>query len=170
MKKQGFTLIELLIYISIFIILLSVVTLFSITFIKSVNKNYIKKEVAGGTYSAMKTMLYEIKMAKNVYVPTSNFDIHPGQLSLETTKNTPDGENLTYVDFYLDNEGRLYIKKEGQNPEYLFSENLRVSDLEFSYLSSASESIKINLTVMYNTDNPDYQFVYTLQSTGTIRN
>jgi len=168
-KEEGFTLLELLIYISIFIILIAVITLFSVTLIKSVNKNYIKKEVAGSAYTAMKTMLYEIKMAKDVYAPTSVFNAYPGQLSLETTQDTPDGENTTYVDFYLDNNGKLCVKREGRDTEYLISENLKVSNLDFEYLSSVSKSVRINLTVLYDTSNPEYQYLYTLTSTGTIR-
>lgn len=168
-KKNGFTLLELLIYVGIFIILISIITLFSVTLIRSVNKNYIKKEVAGSAYTAMKTMLYEIKAAKDVYVPTSVFDINPGQLSLETAQDTPEGENTTYVDFYLDNNGKLCVKREGKDAEYLISENLKVSNLDFEYLSSVSNSIRINLTVLYDTFSPEYQYSYTLTSTGTIR-
>ncbi len=168
-KNRAFSLLEFVVYIGVLIILISVITLFSATLIKSLNKNRIKKEVNQGAYMAMKTMLYEIRAAKTVYVPTSKFNVHPGQLSLETSKDVPSGEIKTYVDFYVDENSRLYFKKEGREPILILSENLRVSDLEFEYLSSISESVKINLIVGYNTANPEYQYLYRLTSSATVR-
>jgi type II secretory pathway pseudopilin PulG len=167
--KNGFSIIEVLFYISIFVILISVVTLFAATFIKSVNKNHIKKEVAQGAYAAINNIIYEIENAENVYLPTSVFGVHPGQLSLKTTQKLPEEEQITYIDFYLDNNNRLYIKREGGEAMLLTSENLRVTDLEFQYLASPSESIRISLTVDYDISDPDYQYSYSLISSGAIR-
>ena len=95
-NKKGFTLLELLVYIAIFAILIITITLFAIAFIKTTAKSRIKKEVSLGTYSAMKAMVYEIKRANHVYTPTSVFDSSSGQLSLETSQELPDGEDITY--------------------------------------------------------------------------
>jgi len=169
MKSKGFTLIELLVYIAIFAILLTTISLFAIAFIKSTAKSRIKKEVSYSTYSAMKTMLYEIKRANRVYTPTSVFDNPSGQLSLETSQELPAGEEITYLDFYLDSDNKLYIKREGQNPRLLISENLKITNLEFEHLASASESVRINLTIQYDTTAPEYQYSYSLSSSGSIR-
>lgn len=169
MKSRGFTLIELLVYMAVFAMLLTTISLFTIAFIKSTAKSRIKKEVSYGTYSAMKTMLYEIKRANSVYTPTSVFDSHSGQLSLETSQALPPDEEITYVDFYLDNNSKLYIKREGQNPQLLISESLKITNLEFERLASASESIRINLTVEYDTPIVEYQYSYNLSSSGSIR-
>lgn len=168
-KNKGFSLLELLLYMGIFIILISVITFFSTTLIKSLNKNSVKKEVVQGTYAAMRIMLYEIKAAEEIYIPTSEFEIHPGQLSLKTKKNLSDGEEITYVDFYLDENNHFYIKRESQEPALLVSDNLRVNNLELEYLSSVSESVRIHLTIGYNTINPEYQYLYTLTSSATTR-
>lgn len=167
--EKGFSLVEVLFYISIFVVLIGIVTLFAATLIKSINKNYIKKEVVRGTYSAINNMIYEIENSDNVYVPASIFDFHPGQLSLKTTQKPPVGEQYTYVDFYLDNNNRFYIKREGREPQSLMSENLRVVNLEFQRLASSSESIRISITVDYNTSDPEYQYSYSLISSGSIR-
>lgn len=169
-NKKGIALVELLVYIAIFAILIVSITLFAIAFIKTTTKSRIKKEVSLGTYSALKTMVYEIKRANSVYTPTGVFDSHPGQLSLETSQELPDGEEITYVDFYLDNDSKkLYIKREGQNPQLLISENLKVTNLEFEHLASSLESVRINLTLEYDTSASEYQYSYSLSSSGSIR-
>lgn len=167
--RQGFTLIELLIYLAIFAVLITTISVFSITTIKTIRRGQIRKEVVSAAYSAMKTMLYEIKSASNVYNPTSVFNGHPGQLSLQTTEYLPEGENLTYIDFYLDNNNKLYLKKEGYNPQILISDKLDITNLEFEYLASSSELVKIDLTIIYNTFNPEYQYSYSLTSSAGIR-
>lgn len=169
MKSKGFTLVELIIYIAIFAILITTITLFAVAFIKSTAKSRIKKEVSLGAYSAMERMIYEIKRANNVYVPTSVLDAYHGQLSLATTHEPPNDETTTYIDFYLDSDNKLYIKRENQNPQLLISENLKITNLEFEHLASASESVSINLTVEYDTPVAEYQYSYNLSSSGSIR-
>lgn len=168
-KKQGFTLIELLLYLGIFIIIITTLSSFAITFIKAVHKSQIKKEVSLGAYSAMKTIIYEIKTAKNIYNPTSIFDFNPGQLSIETTNNLPTGEQITYIDFYIDDDDRLYLKRENQESQVLISEDLRIDNLQFEYIASSPESIRISITVAYDTNNPEYQYSYNLNSAASIR-
>ncbi len=169
MHGRGFTLVELLMYFGMFVILITAITTFSIISIKTIRKNQIKKEVVSATHSAMRTMLYEIKAATGVYNPTSKFDINPGQLSLQTIQDLPAGENLTYADFYIDSNNNLYLKRENSASQILISDKLKISNLEFKYLSSSTESIKINLTIEYNSSNPEYQYSYDLTSSANIR-
>ena len=126
MKSKGFTLIELIVYVAVFAILITTITLFAIAFIKTTAKNRIKKEVVLGAYSAINSIIYEIKRANNIYTPTSVFNNISGQLSLETSQDLPSGEEITYLDFYLDSDNKLYIKREGQNSQLLISENLKI--------------------------------------------
>ncbi|MFH1129389.1 MAG: hypothetical protein V1686_01480 [Patescibacteria group bacterium] len=167
--RQAFTIIELLMYLSVFVILITVITVFAITSIKTVHKNQTKKEVSSAAYSIMRLMLLEIKTATSVYNPTSLFNTNLGQLSLETTTGLPVGERLSYVDFYFDDNNDFYLKRDGQEPQLLISDKLKVTSLEFLYIASISESIKINLTVEYNTTNPEYQFSYNLSSMAVTR-
>lgn len=168
-NKRGFTLIELLVYIAIFSILITTITLFAISFTKATTRNRIKKEVSLGTHAALKTIIYEIKRANSVYSPTSVFNSSPGQLTLETSQVLPGGEQITYIDFYLDSDSKLYIKRENQNPQLLISENLKVINLEFEHLALDSESVRINLTLEYDTSVSEYQYFYSLSSSGSIR-
>ncbi len=169
MKSKGFTIVELLVYIAIFAILMTTITLFAISFVKSTTKSRIKKEVSMGTYSAMKAIVYELKRANSVYTPTSILNSHPGQLSLETSQELPDKEQITYVDFYLDSDNKLYVKRENQDPQLLISENLKVTNLEFEHLADSSEAVRIDLTLEYDTFASEYQYSYNLSSSGSIR-
>lgn len=168
-NSKGFTLIELLIYISIFVILISSLTVFAISFTEMNARSRIKKEISLATYSAMRAMIYEMKRANAVYMPTSRFDVHPGQLSLETDYNLPTDEKTTYLDFYLDNDNRLYLKKEEEKPQLLIPKEFKVTNLEFRRTASSSDSLLINLTLEYDVPLTEYQYTYSLQSSGTIR-
>ena len=169
MKSKGFTLIELIVYVAVFAILITTITLFAIAFIKTTAKNRIKKEVVLGAYSAMNSIIYEIKRANNIYTPTSVFNNISGQLSLETSQGLPSGEEITYLDFYLDSDNKLYIKREGQNPQILISENLKVTNLEFEHLDSTIDSVQINLTAEYDATVSEYQYSYSLSSSASLR-
>lgn len=152
--NKGFTLIEMLLYTG----LLSFVSVLVVAFIYWTIQTQIKArsqiEVINNFRQAMEVMAKEIKSSERVYMPTSAFDSVPAQLSLETTKDLPSGENITYVDFYL-YQGRLFMKKEGMPPFPLTSEQVRVTDLTFSHFSSLTNpdapfSVRINLEVSMN--------------------
>ena len=117
----------------------------------------------------MSSIIYEIENADDIYVPTSIFNSHPGQLSLKTTQKLPEEEQETYVDFYLDENNRIYFKREGQEPFLLTSENLFVTDLQFQRLSSSSESVRISIRINYDISDPEYQYSYSLISAAAIR-
>ena len=82
--KKSFTLIEVLIYIAVLAIIVSVASSFFLWVIRANTKTKAMREVLDNTRRAMEIMTYEIKEAESIYVPTSTFDSHPGQLSLET--------------------------------------------------------------------------------------
>lgn len=168
-SKKGFTLIELVIYVSIFVVLITTITLFAMTFTETAAKTRIKRELSLSAYSAMKAMLYEIKRADNIYIPTSILEAHPGQLSLQTDYELPSGENMGYIDFYLDSDGKLYLKRESQNSQSLIPENFKITNLEFEYMGLSAESIRIKLTIENDNPIPEYQYSYTLTSSGSIR-
>lgn len=171
--NQGFTLIELVIYIGTFAIIITVLTLFVFNLINIQAKTRIKKEVLENSQRAMEIMLWEIKHAQQIYNPTSSFSSNPGQLSLVTSQNTPSGEMLTYVDFYLDDDNRLSLKREGIQAEALTSEKINIRNLVFSYLTDGiNQSIRIELSATYNIPEgkPEYQATTTLISSANLRN
>lgn len=172
-KNKGFTLIELIIYVTVFAIITTVITLFTLNFINAYTKIKITKEVSENSQIAMETIISEIRHAKNVYTPTSYFDSHPGQLTLETEKDFPTGEESSYVDFYLDENNRLCVKREGQEAEPLTSENIEIKNLIFNYLINNNiESIRIELLAVYRdkSDKITHQATTTIISTANLRN
>ena len=169
----GFTLIESIIYMTAFVIVITLLTLFVFNLIKVQAKTRISKEVSENSQRAMEIMLWHIQHAQNVYESTSSFDSHPGQLSLETIQDASAEEEVIYLDFYLDENDRLCLKKEGTGAEVLVSENIKINNLTFNYLTtSSSKSIRIELSATYSqlTDKVAYQATTTLISSANLRN
>ena len=164
---------ELIIYITIFVIITVFFTSFVMDQIKVQSKNRIHKEVLDNSHRIMETMLWEIQYASNVYTPTSAFDNDLGQLSLETQQSKPTDESTTYIDFYLDNNQRLCVKRERENGQILTSENIKITNLVFDHLTTPyTKGVQIQLTAVY--DNPQQKTAYrattTLTSSAFMRN
>jgi len=171
MIKKGFTLIEMLIYIAVLSIIILAVSSFFLWTVRSNTKAKAMRETQDNARRIMEIMTSEIKEAKNIYTPTSIFDSHPGQLSLETTKYLPEGETKSYIDFYLCEE-RLCLKKESQNPITLTSDQVKVSNLVFTQIVSGEiPSIQIDLRIDFKdtTGRPEYQASVNLKSTASLR-
>ena len=173
-KNKGFTLIELLIYIATFSFVLVFLISFVLNLIGVQAKIKINKEVLENNQRAMETMLSYIKESQDVYTSTSYFDNHPGQLSLKTAQNRPEGEEATYLDFYLDENERICFKEEGSEAIALTSEKIRINNMTFNYLidSNNNKSIRIELSAVYrnSSNKTDYQATSTLISTANLRN
>lgn len=170
--KKGFTLVELALYMSISLIIGGVL-ITSFFFISSARvRGAVAIEVLDNSRSALDTMLFEVAHAEGVYTPTSFFGAHPGQLSLETTRVTPSDESATYLDFYLDGE-RLYLKRENQTAQILVADKIKITNLVFTHLNSASlyHAVRISLTANYDTPNAVLaeKTAVTLTGTASLR-
>lgn len=169
--QKSFTLLEVLIYIGVLGILVVAISSFLIWSVHSNTKARVMRETLYSTGRAMEVMTHEIKEAKSVYTPTSVFDVHPGQLSLEITKHLPEGEETTYVDFYLCGT-QLCLKKESQDAVVLTSGNMEVKNLVFyQIISEGAPSIQIDFKVEYKNpaDRPEYRASVNLKSTASFR-
>ena len=170
--KKGFTLMEALIYIVVLAIVVSAVSSFFLWITRSNTKTRAMRETLDNSRRAMEIMSHEIKEAKDIYTPTSIFSTSTGQISLETTKYLPEGENRTYIDFFLC-EKHLCLKKEGQDPIALTSDNVEVKSLEFNQVATTSTipSIQIVLRVDYKApaERAEYQASVKLISTVSLR-
>jgi len=170
--KKGFTLIEILTYVAVLAIIISAVSSYFLWATRSNAKIRAMRETLNNATRTMEIITYEIKEAKSIYVPTSLFDSHPGQLSLQTLKYLPEGEAVSYIDFYLCGD-RLCLKKESQNPIAITSDKIKVSKLEFIRLAdfSTAPSVQINLEVDYKdpADRSEYQASVNLTSTASLR-
>jgi len=165
--KKGFTLMEVLVYVGILSIIIVAVISFVVWAMRSDFKARVARETLNNAQRAIKVMVHEIKEAQSVYDPASD----SSQLSLETTKYSADGEETSYIDFFLCGT-RLCFKKEGQNPIALTSDNIEITNLDFNYiiLGSAS-SVQINLEANYKNpfNRADRNYLVNLTSTASLR-
>ncbi|MFC1789381.1 type II secretion system protein J [Patescibacteria group bacterium] len=167
-KNKGFTLIEMIVYIAILSVIVVALSSFLMWVLKANAKSNSIKEVLDSSRRFMEIITYEIKGAKSIYLPTTTST----QLSLETIRYFPDGENSTYIDFYLATS-TIFLKKESQGPVAITSDKVEVNSLSFSQIQSTSTfpSIQISLEISYK--NPDNRLEYTssinLTSTITLR-
>lgn len=170
--QKSFTLLEALIYIGVLAIIVVAISSFLIWSVHSNTKARVMRETLYSAGRALEVMTHEIKEAKSIYTPTSVFDSHPGQLSLETNHYLPTEETISYIDFYLC-DNHLCLKKESQNPIALTSDRVEVANLVFSQIITGTvPSLQIDLRVEYKnpTDRPEYQASVNLKSTVSLRN
>jgi len=168
MNNKSFTLIEVLVYVAVLAIIISAVSSFFLWAIRSNTKTKVMRETLDNARRAMEIITYEIKEAKSIYTPTTT----SSQLSLETTHYLPQGEQTSYIDFYLC-ENQLCLKKESQDPIALTSDRVEVKNLSFSEIATApsDSSVQINLEVEYKNpfNLPQYQASVNLTSTIALR-
>lgn len=168
-SPKGFTLIEILVYVT----LLSIISLVIVIFINQllgVNETTRRtRESLDNARRSLETISQEIRHANSIYTPTSVLGTNPGQLSLATVRDLPTDENITYVDFYVDNNN-LYLKREGQSASLLTSEKVKVTNLTFvNNNTGGSDAIRISITVEYKDPINGPKNEVTLTSTAALR-
>lgn len=146
---EGFTIVEVLVSVGI----ISIVLLAIISFVLWMNyynaKTRADREASENARRALSILVHEIREAKSIYAPTTT----SSQLSLETTKYLPTGENYSFIDFFIC-DSALCMKKESNNPLLLTSDSVEVSSLQFSQiLNGNTPSIQIDLTISYKNPN-----------------
>ena len=165
-NADGFTLVEILIYTFLLALIFLIISSFVFWLFYSNAKSKAQREVSENIRNAMDLMMYEIKSAKSVYTPTTTLN----QLSLETTNYLPDDESSTFIDFFLC-DLRLCLKKESQDPIFLTSDTVKISQLEFTQIAiSGMPSVRIDLTIDYaNSSDPGQSASASLISTASLR-
>jgi len=165
--KKSFTLTEMLVYVAVLAIIVLAVSSFFLWTTRSNTKTRAMREALDNSRRAMEIMSSEIKEAKSIYTPTTTST----QLSLETTKYLPTGEETTYIDFYLCGT-QLCLKKESQNPIALTSDRVEVNNLIFSQIiTGGNPSVQIDLGINFKNpqNRPEYQASVNLKSTASLR-
>ncbi|MBI1866174.1 MAG: hypothetical protein HYS02_00200 [Candidatus Staskawiczbacteria bacterium] len=150
---------EVVVFVAVFSII-SLAVISSLFWMNNSNsKTKAARESGENARRALEIITYEIRGAKSVYSPTTTLN----QLSLETLRYLPDGENNTFIDFFLCGSA-ICLKKESQSPVSLTSDGVQVADLQFSQiLNGDTASIKISLTVNHSNTST------TLTSTASLR-
>ncbi len=167
-EQKGYSLIEAIVYVGILAFIVLAVYSFFLWSARANAKVKATRKTLANARMAMEIMTREIKEAKSIYTPTTSTST---QLSLETTKYLPAGEETTYIDFYLCGT-RLCLKKENQSPVALTSDAVEITDLKFIKITPASiPSIQINLNVDYKDfkNRPEYHNSVNATSTASLR-
>ncbi len=163
--NKGFTVVELIIYITILSLILLLCSSFIFYFTQSNAQTKGDREALENTRRALEEITYEISGAKGIYTPTTTAN----QLSLETSRYVPIGENTSYVDFFICGT-RICLKKELQNPIFLTSDTVQISNLTFTQISiNGSSSIKTNITMNYKNMFNNLSQSVNLTSTASLR-
>ena len=164
-NQRGFTLVETLVYIVIISIIVTVVVSTLLWIVRSEANAKARRVTADNTRNAMRIMTREIREAKGLYTPTMTT---PTQLSLETTKNLPPEETGTYIDFFLCGT-RLCFKRESQSPVALTSEDVVVTNVVFTEITTGSTpSVQSTLQVKYQNPGNKPELEVTMNATTTV--
>lgn len=165
--KKGFTLVEILVYIGIFFLVITIIISFVFWLVRSNTKLKVMREALDNANRIMEIITYETKGAKSIYTPTTTSN----QLSLETTNYLPEGEETTYIDFYLC-DSALCLKKESQDSVVLTSDSVEITNLVFTRIvSGQADCIQIDLSVSYKNpaNRSEYRALVDLTSTVSLR-
>lgn len=162
----GFTLVQVLIYTASFSVLIMVIISFIMWSTRSSAKAKAMQETIDSAQQIMQILTFEIRGAKSVYIPTTNAN----QISLETKRYLPQGEEISFVDFFLCGQA-LCMKKESQGPAILTSDSVEIENLSFSVLDASPSLIEIDIRVSYKNvgQRIDYQATLDLHSAVSLR-
>lgn len=170
-NASGFTLIEMLVYVALVALLISAIVFFGLWAIQVGTKTKVNAETLNNARRAMEIMVYEIKKSTGVYAPTSSFDAHPGQLSLEQANPAGSEETSGFVDFFICGQA-LCLKREKAAAIALTSNSVRVTNLVFNRRlnSQGSPSIRLSISVAsLSSDRPESTASVDLTTAANLR-
>jgi len=142
---RGFTLLEALIYISIVLIISATALYFFNWSLNANTKIKTKQEVLDNGERVLRILGSEIRNSLSIYTPTSLLNNDSGQISIETTQDLPNQENITYHDIFLDPTNQtIFLKQEGQPAIPLTSTRVAAQKLNFQLIEN---SLVVDLTL-----------------------
>ena len=168
--NRGFTLTEMIVYVGLFSVILVITVSFILDVLGVYGKVQTKKAVVNEGESALNAMLKEIETSQSVYTPTSVFGSASGALALKTAHNIPSDETYGFTDIYLDN-GKVWLKREGQSSLSLTSDRLLATALTFAHLDAGTnyESVKITINLESRFGKGNLKSTASFTSTATPR-
>lgn len=139
-REVGFTLIEMLVYVAI----VTVISVLVVGVLVSLSKSYaqlkITQSINESATSALNRMLLEIRQAYDVDTVASTFNVHPGQLTLDTTDILG---NNTEVSFLV-SAGQIRVLENGIDAGVLTRANVQITSLIFEHLiNGESEAVRV---------------------------
>lgn len=166
-KKSGFSLLEILIYVSIFSILVLLISDTFISISKGQGQSNAKNEVNSSIRFAGEIIRQDIKNASTVSMPSLAGDTS-SSLSL-----TRDGVSVLYDV----SDGVLRRTENGGSPVNITNNNIFVSNPIFKKLESNNNvfntkntTIKIEMIFDYKSSSPDFQYGSSFQTSVNLFN
>lgn len=158
MKRRGFTLIELLIFLSIFsVVIISFITIF-LSVLRVYSRQSASAEVNRQTQIALQTLQFNIEHSSLIEMPAG---ISTTTIKLRMPSSSTDP---TYI--YL-SEGTIFLKEGNDGaPQAITNNRVSVSNVSFVRRdnSPGHDSVDINFTMEYVTNNIEHKFVQNLDT------
>ncbi|MBI2056459.1 MAG: type II secretion system protein [Candidatus Sungbacteria bacterium] len=167
-KNKGITLIEIVVYVG----LLGVIAVFISNALIQISDTYSRaraeRAVSANARLILETVDEATGEAEGVYGPTSVFLADAGQLSLITPANPPAEHTTAYADFYVDN-GRMWIKKEGQLALPLSATTVRVTKFRLERIMQGFNRETVVITLQIDAAGSKHPASITLNTTAALR-
>jgi type II secretory pathway component PulJ len=142
--RAGASLIEMVVYISIMTLILVAVTSMLLVTLSSQRNAKNLRELERSAVIVLDRLVREIRQADSPEPSESQFDAHPGRLTLNTTDEAGNPKTL---EFFIDNNV-LNLKENGVLQGPLTNPQVRVTNLIFYDLSSSTaRAIRTELTL-----------------------
>lgn len=167
-KNKGITLIEIVVYVG----LLGAMAVFVSNSLIQISDTYgharAERAVAANARLILESIAEAAGEAEGIYGPTSIFLADAGQISLITAVNPPAGHTKGYADFYIDN-GRMWVKKEGQTASPLSAAPVRVMKFRMERIMQSLNREAIAITLQVDSASGKNPASIILNTTAALR-
>lgn len=167
-QKSGFTLVEMIVYIGIFAVAMTALTIFVMFLLTTKNQTRVSRLTYEEARFILERVNNRIRYAPGIDSGNSVFNESPGTLVL---KSPVSASNLTTI--ALDASGNIIEKVGDNDPTTLNSQDVEVTSLIFKQIiSSDTEStIETAVSIRYrDLGRPDLSANTTLASQASLRN
>lgn len=139
-KKSGFSVIEMLIYMSILIIVSSVVVSIFVTYGRVLSELKAKSRLTDSAVTVMERLVYEIRNADALDPYSTTLDVDNGTLGLQ---------NVTGEDVYFELTGGQVTVTVGAEPTLVLSpDNVEIETLRFhKYDNPNTDLVRVIMTI-----------------------
>ena len=143
-KERGYSLTEMLVYIGVFAFLSVVVVNSLLITTSSFLKIRTERNLNNTALLSMERIVRETRLANNVEILNSTFDVNPGRLMLDTVDSA--GLPKT-VEFYV-SAGRLLVKENGVDTGALTPSNVELQNFVFRLVTNGSvQAVKVEMAL-----------------------
>ena len=167
-SNNGFSLIEILVYIALLGMTSIFITNSLIQIANAYNRARAEREVISNGRLILETINKSVEQAQEVYGPTSGFNNDSGQLSLATVVGADAEHTTIFADYYLDN-GRIFLRQEGQSALPISAATVRVSKFRLERIIQGLNREAVKITLQVDFVPPKYASSITLNSTTALR-